>query len=491
MKKNRSLFSIVLMIFLTGVTQILAVLKSSLVAGQFGASVEMDSYNLANSVVSFLFGFVASAIPTIVIPEYINKKHIKQTNAFVTALYGGAAVIIALVFLLRFRIVAVFSGRDKEFINLTCEILLILLLSNLLFSLTYLTTAYFQCIEKYNIPKAISLISQLFVVLVLLVSHNLTIIQYAWIISVGLLLNCVVDAVIALKNGWRYNLSFTFQDEKVKQMFVMFFPLVFSTGVYRVSLLVDSVIASRLEVGYLTVLGYSNQIAGIVNSLLVGNLLIYCYPKIIKHISYKDSKVEFWKQTSFFHLVIWFVIAAFSTVGREGISILFEHGKFSSSAATKVYVGALIYIVGQQTNIVRDLMYRYFYALGDTKPAASNSILVSFTNIVVSVILVSFIGFYGIILGTVIASFVSMVRFFMLFSRKIGLGESLRTIIKSLTTNIVIALITIVIVYLTKSLVLVESLVLCIFIFGIETVVVFVLLTVLIKKDIFAIIKSI
>ena len=479
------------MIAITGVTQILTILKSAIVAGQFGTSIYMDSYNFANSVVSFVFGFVASAIPTIVTPEYIKKNRLRQTNSFITALYGGAVIIIILLILLRFKIVSVFSGRDEVFVSLTSEILLIILLANYLYSFTYLTTAYFQCIDRYNLPKVINLVSQLLVVFILLIIKELTIIQYAWIISIGLFINFFVDIIVALHCGWRYSFSLALRNNETKHMFGMFFPLVLSTGVYRISLLVDSIIASRLEVGSLTVLGYSNQIAGIVNSLLVGNLLIYCYPKIIKNISKNDSKIEFWKQTSFFHLVIWLVIASFAAVGKEGISLLFEHGMFDSSAVSKVFVGALIYIVGQQTNIVRDLMYRYFYALGETKTAASNSILVSVTNITVSIILVNIIGFYGIIIGTVIASFVSMVRFFMLFSQKIGLGESLITIVLSLSQNVVIALITIAIVYTTKTYIYINGKLLRILVYGIETLFVFAVMTKLIRKDIVAIIKNI
>ena len=487
----RNIFAILLMIIITGVTQVLTILKSSMVAGYFGTSAEMDAYNFANSIVSFIFGFIASAISTIVTPEYVKKNRLKQADAFISVLYGALALIVLIIALFRFKIVAVFSGRDEMFVNIACEMLLILLMSNYLFAITNLTTSYYQCIDKYNIPKVINLISQLFVVGFLLFFKTLNIVQYAWIISGGVLLNFIMDVLIAIKKGWRYHLTFEINNEATKQMFAMFIPMILSTGVFKISLLVDSVIASRLEEGYLTVLGYSNQIANIVNSILLGNLLIYCYPKIIKRISQSNNKVIFWKQTSFFHLVVWFVIACFSTVGRDGISLLFEHGKFDSRAVTSVFIGSLIYITGQQSNIVRDLIYRYFYAVGDTKTPASNSVLVSLTNLTVSILLVTFIGFYGIIIGTVVASLVSLARIAFQFSKKIGLGESPKTILLSFAENMAIALITIACVYITKSLFPINGHFLALFVYGIETTVIFVVLIKVIKKDIVAIIKSI
>ncbi len=493
MKKSnyKNIISIILMIIITGITQILTILKSSVVAGHFGTSADMDAYNFANSIVSFIFGFIASAISTIVTPEYVKKKNVKQTNSFITALYGSLALIIVLIMLLRYKIVSNFSNRDEMFVNVACEVLLILLLSNFLFAITNLTTAHYQCINKYNIPKIINLASQIIVVALLIFIQDLSIFQYAWIISAGIFLNFIIDIFIAIKCGWRFRVAFDFKNDATKKMFAMFFPMVLSTGVYKVSLLVDSIIASRLKEGMLTVLGYSNQIANIVNSILIGNLLIYCYPKIIKRISENDNKTVFWKQTSFFHLVVWFVIACFSTVGREGISLLFEHGKFDSTAVKSVYIGSLIYIIGQQSNIVRDLMYRYFYAVGDTKTTASNSILVSLTNIIVSIILVYCIGFYGIILGTVIASFVSLIRIFGQFSKKIGLGEPIMQILISFAQNIIIAVLSVIAVLFTKSIFHIESHILCIILYGLETGMLFMVLTVIIKKDIKSVIKSI
>ena len=51
LKQYRGSLSLVLMIIITGITQVLTLMKSSLVAGIFGTGVEIDAYNLANSIV--------------------------------------------------------------------------------------------------------------------------------------------------------------------------------------------------------------------------------------------------------------------------------------------------------------------------------------------------------------------------------------------------------------------------------------------------------
>lgn len=481
-KKYSNSISIVLMILITGVTQVLTLLKSSLVANYFGASSEMDAYNFANSIVSFIFGFVAAAISTVIIPNYVNNNNRKQVDSFITMLYGALVIIIVLVILLRFQIVGVFSNREELFVNIACNVLIVLLLSNYLLSITNITASYYQCVGKYNTPKIINLISQLCVIIVLLVCPEITIYKYTIIIACGVLINFVIDIIIAVKVGWRYTPSFKFRDTETKRMVKLFAPIVLSSGVYQLSLMIDSVFASRLDAGMLTVLSYASQITGMISNLLIGNLLIYCYPKIVKRINDANSKTIFWEQASFFHLVVCLVVAGFATVGYDGIALLFEHGKFDSMATRGVFVGTLIYLCGQQTNIVRDLIYRYFYASGDTKTAASNSILVSIVNIISSIIFVQFLGVYGIILGTVFASFVSLFRILYQFGRKLGFGVKIKSIVLPLVVNIMIACATIAIVMITQRLIVVDLIVERIALYGIETVIVFAFFTLVSQK---------
>lgn len=84
-----------------------------------------------------------------------------------------------------------------------------------------------------------------------------------------------------------------------------------------------------------------------------------------------------------------------------------------------VYICTLIYIFGLPINAFRDLIYRYFYARGDTLTPFRNSLLISFFNIIISVILARFIDIYGIVLGTVIIFYMFLDNgvFFMLWKK--------------------------------------------------------------------------
>lgn len=481
MKTKKIDFSLIILMAISLLTQVLSLLKSSIVAGNFGAGSDMDAYNLANNIVTFVFGFVASGISTIIIPEYANKRNKKSVDTFITLIYGVVIAVVSLMIILRVQLIGMFNNRGEMFTNLVANILVILLLSQFLSSIANITVAYFQCEGKYSIPKVVSLIFQIAVIIALMFFKNINIIQYTIIISTGVVFNFIVDTVIALKYGWRYKPSLTFSGE-TKLLFKRFLPIIVSTGVYRLTLMIDTTISSFLDTGKLSILSYSSQISSMVDAVIVGNMMIYLYPKITKKINDNGYQQQFWKSSAVLHAVVCLVSAGFLTVGQEGVSLLFQRGVFTADAAKMVFIGSAIYIVGQQTGIVRDLIYRYFYAVGDTKTPGVNSIIVSITNIIFSIILVWMIGFYGIIVGTFLSSLVSLIVIFIRFKCKIGFTETAWTIIKRYLISIFVFVVTVLLVYLTKYLMNISNNLISLLVFGTETVIIYTILSLLFNR---------
>lgn len=489
--KWKNQLSIMTMIIITCAVQVLTLMKSSLVAGSFGTSMEMDAYNFANNIVSFIFGFVASGITTIIIPCYVEKER-KHVDAFITLIYLILIACIGAIIIFRFNIVGVMSNKGEVYINIACNVLSILLLVNLMVSVTDITAAYFQCIDRYNLPKVINFFSQVVVVILLIVLKNITIIQYTLVISLGIVINCVFDVFFAKKNGWKYRVRFDFLDPGVVKLVKQFLPILFSSGVYRISLMIDALIASRLDTGRLTILSYSNQIAGMVNTVFIGTLLTYYYPKIVRKISSDENgQTYFWGQTFFFHALIGLLIAGFACVGKDAVSLLFEHGKFDAKSTMGVFMGTLLYIIGQQTNVIRDLIYRYFYAHKETKVAALNSIIVTVVNISASIFLVFVIGYYGIIIGTILASFVSLFIIMFKYKKRFGFEIKFTKIVFPYIKNLSISFITILIVLITKNTFTLTNQLLRIGVYGFETVLIYLVLIAVFNKTVVKAFKNI
>lgn len=482
--EHSGLSKLILMILLTFATQVVTLMKSSVVAGTFGVSAEIDAFNFANSIANFVFSFLISGISTIVIPCYVKNTKQQITDSFLTLILSATVFTVFLILIFQKPVISSITGKESSFVELTGLLLTVLLLANFFTFFSSVTSAFFQYIEKYNLPKIISFISQGIVVLILAFNSNISVVQYAFVVGGGLLLNSAIDMFFAIKNGWSFSPAFAFKEAETQSLLKTFFPVLVSTGVYQISLMIDSAIASRLNTGDITVLNYANQITAMINTLLVGNVLAYFYPKMVSDIMNGKSQQSFWDKTVFFHAIICMIIVGYIAVGRECLSLLFEHGKFGADSTNLVYILGAIYIASMQANVVRDMIYRYFYSLGDTKSTTFNSVIATVSNITISLLLVSSIGIYGIVIGTAISSIISLITIMSRFNRKFGFTVSQRKALFQYLQTILLSIASIFIVLYSKQVICFSNKFLIVIFFGVESILIYLILTLLINRNV-------
>ena len=442
---------LLLMMALTIATQVVMLLKVSTVASSFGTSIEMDAFNFANNIGNFIYSFIGAGVTTVLIPNLVNKEKNNSINIFISILYSSAFIVLVVVHIFRRYIVAGLSNGSDEFILITCNIMFITLITQYINSFTGATNAIFQCSGKFNFPKFITLCTTIFLVLLLIFTPNLTVYKYVYFILITTVVNVAFQIYLAIKGGYSFKFSIDFKDIEFRKMMKVFTPTVLSTGLYQVSLLTDSIISSNLGQGEISKLSYSNTIMTLINTVILSNIMTYFYPKIAKDINKEDGQKKLFDLGIYIIGIMVFMVVGFITVGRDAIVVLYERGNFTSSVTSTVYMCTLIYVLGLPINAFRDLIYRYFYAKGDTLTPFRNSLLISFLNIVISIILARFIGIYGIVLGTVITSYMSLGIILFKYSRKFGFNYSKKLFVVRNAMICAIAVITLVGVFVIKS----------------------------------------
>lgn len=473
------------MLLLSLATQAVALLKSTVTASAFGASMEMDAYNFSNNIILFLFSFLSSGITAVIIPAYVRQRPRADTDSFLTFLYllvfGGTG----LIYLLREPLIALLSNRDAAFRQAAADVMLATIVIQGVTGVLAVTTAYYQCRNQYNIPKGILLGCNCLAVALILLDRNLTISRYLFFLSLAAVINLILDVGIALKQGFRYKPAFFFRSPGFRELFAIFLPCVFSTGVYRIHSLVDSLIAASLGEGQLTILTYANLVVSLVNTIIIGNLTVYAFPKIVAKMEGRDersSQKALWDYSTLFQLAVCLLIAGFFTVGQEGIDLLFRRGKFGADAARMVYLGSCIYLLGQENNIIRDLIYRYFFGKGNTQATFRNSVAVSCANLALSLVLARLLGLYGIILGTILAGALSLGMILIKMKKQYGLFPEFKGFLLEYLRSNAIMLLTIALVLGLKRLLPGLPSLGAIPLFGLMTVAVFAFLSVLLRS---------
>lgn len=463
---KKAFFQLFIMIGLTILTQIVSILKTSTVASQFGAYVEMDAFNFSNNIGTFIFSFIGGGITTVLIPNLMKKNNEEGINIFISFLYTVAFAILMCVYFLRKLIVRGLSSGNDEFISISCNIMIITLITQYLNSFLGATNAIFQCRDKFNLPKLINLITTIILVGLIICMPRLTIYKYAFYILITSVTNVIIQIYLVIKDGYKFKYKLDINNGEFKKMFKVFLPTVLSSGLYQFSLVIDTIISSNLGEGNVSILSYSNTLMIMVDAILLSNLMMYLYPKIAKSINNDNSQEKMFDLMILLNGIMILIVIEFFIVGKDGIALLYERGKFTSQITKFVYLGTLLYMLGIPTNAMRDLVYRYFYAKGDTITPFKNSVIVSVINIIVSIIMSRYVGVYGIIIGTVLTSYLSLAMILIRFNKKFKIKYSIFKLIIENIKIIVNSIIVIKVMSWIVSIVPISNLIVRILIYG-------------------------
>lgn len=482
MGSNRKAFKqLFFMMMLTLITQLVTLIKLSVTASNFGATVEMDAFNFSNSIGTFIFSFIGMGVTTVLIPALVNKTNKRSINNFITILYILCIILVIVVVAFRVPIITLFSSDSSEFVKIAASLMLITMVSQFSGTMLGVVNAHFQCVDKFNIPKVMTLITTIALTTLVYLNKDLTIHEYAFYILITCILEVILSFFFAWKTGFTYKPVVDFKDENMKSMTRVFLPTVVSTGVYQITLLTDSLISSSLGTGQISRLTYSNSIVSMINLLFIKNLMTYIYPKIAKSVREEDGQNKLFQFMVFFNAIVFVLVVGFMAVGKEGIKILYEGGKFTPDVTKDVYICTMIYMIGVPTNLMRDIIYRYFYAKGDTKTTLYNSVTASVLNFVLSIILAKFIGVYGVVLGTVITSFFSLTTITIRFKNKFTMNFDKKFVIKENLKIVFSCLISMFAVYLIKRKFPIEQPVISLIIYGIIVCVIYGIFLILLK----------
>lgn len=465
--KRNSVSQLSVMILLTIITQLFILMKNSIVASKFGISTELDAFNFANSTGSFVYSFIGAGISTILMPNLADESKKKSTNIFITIIYIIAFLILLIMFIFKKGVITILSGsNDNYFITVCSNIFIATLIAGFLSSFVGLVSGVLEYKGQFNRLRLVTLFTSVLLLILLLIETNMSIYYYAVVVLVTAIINLIINLYFLSKSGFQYKIEFDLKDKHFKLMMKLFGPVVLSQGVYQLSLIIDTMIASRLGVGRVSILTYANTVIGMVNVLVLSNITAFMYPKLIRGSKANTGQESLSNFILFMNSLMCLFVILFLAVGKEGISLLYERGNFTPENTKVVYICAFIYILSLPTNAIRDLIYKYFYINNDTLSPFNNSLLISVLNISISIILSTYIGLYGVVLGTVIASYLSLVFITIRFKKKFGIKFEKMGFVKENLKIIFTTLLSVLIFSLLQNMFIISNVFIHIIVYG-------------------------
>jgi len=439
MKKITYSFPFVIAISL--IIQGLGLVRSLILAKDFGASSTLDAFYLANVFTISVFAVVGSAITTIVIPELNAKTDFGSKKLYIEKYLTFIRVFSLIVSL--FLLIFITLGRNMIVPKFSDQVkfLFIILTAVLLISQQFRIQASFsvsllQNEGHYITPRFLDIIPVGIPVIYLILAQSIDIKMLTILTAVAYILETIIFNYIQrkLNSDFVFRLHFGLDDD-VKKMLLNTVPILLSSTVFQIQVLLSNYFAGFFGHGYITLLSNTNQIMGIFQSLFIMNLINMIYPKLVKDIKkdFASGIAQVSKYVSLTNLIVVLLIWGYVAVGFDLVKLLFVRGAFSLDNAKIVYKYGLILGVVLPFDVMRDYSYRIYYANGNTKKPMHNSIVTVAVNITLLIILANVVGPVSIVLAPALGTLFSTVSILFRSYR-----DGIRVDIKSIFCNYVL-----------------------------------------------------
>ncbi|WP_312654560.1 murein biosynthesis integral membrane protein MurJ [Proteiniclasticum sp.] len=432
----------ILLMIITILSKIMGFARDITLSYFFGASYITDAYLISITIPMVIFGFVGVGIASGYIPMYSQiekaqgtKEGLKFTNNLTNIMLVITTIIFILGLIFTVPIVKLFaSGFEGVALDLAVKFSRISLFGMYFTGLVSIFNSYLQIKGNYIVPAILGFPMNLITIIVIILSSKGDIL----LLAIGSLISSGSQLIIVLfyayKMGYKYSGILEINNINLRKMMYIAFPAIVGSSVNQINVLVDRTVASGIVEGGITALNYAGKLNGFIQGIFVLSITTALFPIISKMAAENDInglKKTLSESISSVNLLVIPATIGFMIFSEPIVAMVFGRGEFSSEAQVLTSAALFYYSLGMLGFGLSEVLSRAFYALQDTKTPAIYSAIAVTINIVLNIILSSFMGISGLALATSISALISTVLLFLNLRKKIGFF-SLRNMMISL-----------------------------------------------------------
>ncbi|MBO4343996.1 MAG: murein biosynthesis integral membrane protein MurJ [Clostridia bacterium] len=444
--------SVSLVMIIMILSRLLALVSTQVYMSYFGLDSFLNIYSFAISVPNIVFNCFGTALATVVIPIYAGhlakgekEKAAKFANNIITVSVSITALLVGIGLAISPFLPKLTAFKTGEEYSFAVKSLMIMMPVMFFYGLNYIFQGILQSHGKYGFPAFVSVPSSLVVIAyVFLLGDRYGIPGLLVATFIGLSLQALILIPPAMASGFRYKFTFSLKDEDMITAGKMALPVLVGVSAYQLNMFYNTTMIANFE-GMVTLLTYVQNIVVYMVLAFVYSVTAVVYPKLSESASKNDD--EGYKNTlsSVLKSVMMLLIPitfGFITMRRPLLELIANWGKITQSDVDKAAMLMLMYSIGIVGIGSKEILDRAFYAIKNTKIPAINGFIIMGVNIALSLVLINFIGAYGIPLAYSVSSLTGLCVLLLLLKKKKGeYGKGLGTdFVKCLISGIIMAL---------------------------------------------------
>ena len=408
-----------MMMIITLVGKILGLIRDTMLASNYGISMEANAFQTASRIPRVFFDAIfASAISASFIPifnENLEKKGKKAafdfSNKFITriAIVTIALTLVGICF--SSQLSELFSpGYDAETMSLTSKLLKIMFPTVVFTGIAYSFVGILQSFDEFTIPAALSIVSNgIIIIYYLFFNDSFGIYGLSLALLIGWAMQAVMQIPSLIKKGYRYKVALGFRkDESIKKVLILMLPVMVSTWVQPINLMINSRFASNLYNGAgVSVLEYANNLYTIIVGVFVLSVANVIFPRLSRMTASKNGNSVFQTVIMTLRILSFIIIpmtAGTMALSSQIITLIYQRGDFTAENTILTSGALMFFALGMIGYGFQIIISRAFYAEQNGKTPFIAGIISIAINILLCIMLVDRMSVSGLALASSISS---------------------------------------------------------------------------------------
>ncbi len=374
--------------------------QTFVIAQVFGVGGEWDAFVTANRIPELIFTLISGgALSHAFIPifsSYLARGSTEQAwriaSHVINSIFSLTLVVSIIVFFASPWLVdnVVAPGFSPEAAAQTVELMRILLISTLIFSISGIAMGILQSHNRFLLPALAPImfdIGILIGVIVLMKPLGVTGIALGAVLGAAMHLGIQIPGLIRQRARWWPELGLN--DPVLWRVVRLMLPRIAGLGVFSLNFIIMNNIASRLGEGSVSALDWGWRLMQIPQTLLGTAMGVVIFPTLaaLSEVGDENGKREAMSGALRFILATSIPSAVGLIVIGQPLIGLLERGAFDASASALVYSTLSAFTLGLIVHSALEIVARSFYADKDTLTPLWAALIGAAANLVLSFML--------------------------------------------------------------------------------------------------------
>ena len=420
----------------TFTSRILGLLREIMTAAYFGASAQLDAFNIAYTLSNLSRQLLAEGalsaafVPVFssVLAEKGKSKAFSLARQAMTILIIATSIVTVIGILLSPILVNLMApGFDSELTALATNLTRLLFPFLIIISIAALAMGMLNSLGSFFVPSLAPAFSNLsFLIVLPFIIRFLGVYGLVAAVLIGGLSNLLTQLLWSKKNGAAlFTERPDFSDPNLKKMTRLFLPYALGLSLNQINPILSRMFASFLEEGAISTLNYANRII----QLPLGLFVIAVSQAVLPQLSLisKSNAKEFRDTLSAALRFVLYIVLPVTVVSficsKEIVHLLFVRGAFGESAWTATNIALKMSILGLPGMACSTVVMRGLYALGLAKGAFFNTLISVACTLFASLILLKPFGLAGLAIAPSIAFTIASIAGIHEISKELSKNE--------------------------------------------------------------------